>query len=63
VLDSFRVKSPNMHQLWPYRREFTWTTNTGVNDQQLVHLNDEFLDELRTGRNRPNIQSLSWPGL
>lgn len=63
VLDAFQVNAPNMHQLWPRRRTFTWMPSVGLNDKQLVGLNDEFLDALRTGRTRPNIEPLYWAGV
>lgn len=43
VLDVFDLATPNTHQIWPYRRPFTWTPHPGLDDHAVMQLHDEYL--------------------
>jgi hypothetical protein len=47
LLDIFQLAAPNTHALWPYRRAFTWTPRSGLDDGAVMQLHDEYLARLR----------------
>jgi hypothetical protein len=48
LLNLFDLAAPNAHQLWPYRRSFTWTSQPGLDDRGVMRLHDEYLARLRS---------------
>lgn len=46
LLTGVVMKTPNTHQLWPYKRTSTWTPTPGLSDSELARFTEGFLDQL-----------------
>lgn len=48
VIADYRPPVRQMHEIWPYKRDFTWSPHLGLDDGQLMGLNDSVLDDFRS---------------
>jgi hypothetical protein len=48
VIADFEPPLHLLRQIWPYRRDFTWSPRIGLDDNDLIALNDTFLDFFRS---------------
>jgi hypothetical protein len=48
LLDELDMATPNTHQIWPYRRSFTWTPQPAMDDATLLGLHEGYLSWLDT---------------
>jgi hypothetical protein len=47
VIAECQAPLPSMHRIWPNQRDLTWSPHVGLDDAQLLGLNDLILDAFR----------------
>jgi hypothetical protein len=46
LLELAEMNTPNVHQLWPYEKSFTWAPSPGLSDEELGQFMEGFLHSL-----------------